>query len=83
MKVSFHPARLSLPRMEPFDGSLLARLRAMRLRMARFSGPFPVRFRARSSFMATSSTQCREFSMAQCERAMPSNRSGVSARLEM
>ena len=57
MKASFQAARFNFPRMDPLEGSLLARLRAMRLRMARFSGPLPVRFRARSSFMTTSSTQ--------------------------
>ena len=65
MKGACHPAFLSLPRMVPFDFSARARLRATRLIMARFSGPFSFRFRARSSFMVTSSTQCRLCSMAQ------------------
>ena len=63
-----HPAFLSLPRIEPFDFSARARLRATRLIMARFSGLFCLRFRARSSFMVTSSSQCRLFSMAQWAR---------------
>ena len=64
MKGACHPAFLSLPRMAPFDFSARARLRATRLIMARFSGPFCLRLRARPSFMVTSSTQCRLFSMA-------------------
>ena len=43
-KVSSHPARLSLPFMDPFDGSRRARLRARRRRRARFSGPLSLRF---------------------------------------
>ena len=46
MKGLCQPAFLSLPRIEPFDFSARARLRATRLIMARFSGPFSLRFRA-------------------------------------
>ena len=51
MNSSCHPARLSFPRIEPFEGSARERLSAVRRRIARFPGPFFVRLRALSSFM--------------------------------
>ena len=82
-KSSFHAARLSLPRMASFVGSCLAMLRARRRSIARFSGPWSFRFRWRSSFMVTSRTQCRQFSMAQWARTACWKRSGESGALMM
>ena len=51
-KSLFHPARLSLPRMEPLPVSMRATFKAMRRIGARFSGPCSVRLRRRSSLAA-------------------------------
>lgn len=65
---SDHPDRLRLRRMEM---SVLARCRTLRasfLRVARFSGAWSFRFRARSSSNVVSSTQWRLFSIRQWAR---------------
>ena len=82
-KSSFHAARLSFPRMASFVGSRLAMLRASLRIRARFSGPWSFRFRCRSSFMVTSRTQWRQFSMAQWARTTCWKRSGESGALMM
>ena len=42
-KTSSHPARLNLPRKEPFDPSFFMALRTMCLSTARLCGPLPNR----------------------------------------
>jgi len=81
MKSSFHPAFFSLPRIEIFEASLLARLSAMRRRRPRFSGPLPLRLRIASSFIVTSSTQCSAFSIDQCALVAARNFSALMALL--
>ena len=78
-------ARLSFERIEVFfsSGIFRARFSVMRRSMARFSAPRPTRFLRLSSFIVTSRTQCREFSMPRCARTALMNRSGVIASLMM
>src|ERR1700721_1319837 len=73
---SFHPARLNLPRKEPFDPSFCIAFSAMWRRTARLCGPFPHRVLSWSSFIVTSRRQCRLFSTPQCDRATSFKRAG-------
>jgi len=76
-KSSDHPERLRLRRMEMSVRAERSTLRASLRRMARFSGPWSRRFRARSSSKVTSSTQWRLFSIRQWARTAAANCAAV------
>ena len=63
--------------------SCLSRWRARRRRTAKFSGAWSLRTRLRSSFKATSRTQCSLFSIDQCLRTAWSIRSALPSKLEI
>src|SRR5947209_17962678 len=75
-KASSHPARLILRRMDAVLGCERRVLSASLRRMARFSGPWSLRLRARSSSKTTSWTQCSWFSIPQSARVIASTRAG-------
>src|SRR5436305_667152 len=75
-KASSHPARLILRRMDAVLGCERRVLSASLRRMARFSGPWSLRLRARSSSKTTSRTQCSWFSIPQWARVIASTRAG-------
>ena len=78
-KSSDQPERFRLRRMEISGRADCSTLRASLRRMAMLSGPWSRRLRARSSSKATSSTQCRLFSIRQ-GRAHPWRSARRSAR---
>src|SRR5947208_16701442 len=75
-KASSHPARLILRRMDAVLGCERRVLSASLRRMARFSGPWSLRLRARSSSKTTSRTQCSWFSIPQWARVIAITRDG-------
>ena len=78
-KSSFHPACLSFPLIEPLEPSSLAKLSANLRNRLIFSGPWSFQLRLRSSFIVTSSTQCKPFSIPQCARATSVKRVALPA----
>lgn len=80
-KSLFHPARFNLLRIEVFFFATipLTILGAIRRIMAKFSAPFPSLVLCRSSFIVTSRTQCREFSIPQWDRTLDRNTDGAKA----
>ena len=81
-KALSQPARLSLPFIDPLEPSSLATLRVRRRSRAMLRGSWSQRLLAWSSFMVTSSTQCRLFSTLQCARATWPKRSALSRQTE-
>ena len=77
------PARLGLPRMASFPGSMRAAFEAGRRSGAGFPGPCPVRLRRRAPSMVTSDTRCKGFPVARRPRAACRNRCGGSSALMM
>ena len=59
------PAGLNLPRLEPLSVLALMMLRALRRRAAKLAGAWSFLARCWSSFITTSSDQCRPFSICQ------------------
>lgn len=76
---SDHPERLRLRRIEMSVRAVLRTFSAGLRSVVRFSGPWSLRFRARSSSKPTSSTQCGQFSIRQCARTAAAKATASSA----